>query len=91
VSRLARALIPIGGVVPPSSTVRSIGDQAAAFWPQASAAVAELVAVAEDELYAADGSRSSDPVEVRRLWRDIRSGMKVRELTVADGGDGGDS
>jgi len=84
VNRLARALIPVGGVVPPWATVRTIGRQAEAFWPQSAAAVAELVERAEDELYGADGDRDVDPAEIRRLWKSIRSGMKQRELTVGE-------
>jgi transglutaminase-like putative cysteine protease len=82
VSRLARALIPVGGVVPPWSTVRSIGRQAAAFWPRSAPAVEELVARAEDELYGFDRPRSEDSAEVRELWKRIRQGMKNREMTI---------
>ena len=82
VGRLARALVPVGGVVPPSSTVRSIGRQAVAFWPQSAPAVEELVTRAEDELYGFEGCRNTDPAEVRELWKRIRQGMKHRELTV---------
>jgi len=82
VSRLARALIPVGGVAPPWATVRTIGRQAVSFWPQSAPAVDELVERAEDELYGADGDRDADPAEIRRLWKRIRSGMKNRELTV---------
>jgi transglutaminase-like putative cysteine protease len=81
-ARLARALIPVGGVVPPWATVRGIGRQAAAFWPQSAAAVDELVERAEIELYGIGGDRNDDPAELRRLWKTIRSGMKNRELTV---------
>ena len=77
VARLARALVPVGGVIPPSATVRSIGGQAAAFWPSVAPAVAELVTRAEEELYG--GARPSDPAEIGRLWRDIRRGMNGRE------------
>jgi transglutaminase-like putative cysteine protease len=80
VGRLARALVPVGGVVPPRATVRSIGDQAAAFWPHSAEAVGELVDRAELELYA--GAPHSDPAEVRRLWQKIRRGMKRTEMTV---------
>jgi hypothetical protein len=72
----------VGGVVPPSSTVRSIGRQAVAFWPQSAPAVEELVTRAEDELYGFEGCRNTDPAEVRELWKRIRQGMKHRELTV---------
>jgi len=82
VGRLARALIPVGGVAPPWATVRAIGRQAASFWPQSASAVDELVECAEDELYGIDGDRNGDPAEIRRLWKRIRSGMKNRELTV---------
>jgi hypothetical protein len=82
VGRLARALVPVGGVVPPWSTVRSIGRQAAAFWPQSAAAVEELVARAENELYGPEGRRNTDPAEVRELWKRVRQGMKHREMTV---------
>jgi transglutaminase-like putative cysteine protease len=82
VNRLARALIPVGGVVPPWATVRSIGRQAESFWPQSAPDVGELVERAEDELYGEGGDRDVDPAEVRRLWKTIRSGMKHRELTV---------
>jgi hypothetical protein len=80
--RLARALIPVGGVVPPWATVRSIGGQAASFWPQSAAAVDELVERAEDELYGIDGEHNRDAAEIARLWKRIRAGMKSRELTV---------
>ncbi len=82
VNRLARALIPVGGVVPPWATVRTIGRQAEAFWPQSAAAVGELVERAEDELYGVAGDRDVDPAEIRRLWKSIRRGMKQRELTI---------
>lgn len=82
VNRLARALIPVGGIVPPWSTVRSIGRQAVAFWPQSAPAVEELVGRAEDELYGLDGHQESDPAEIRAMWKRIRSGMKHREMTV---------
>ncbi len=82
VNRLARALIPVGGVVPPWATVRSIGRQAESFWPQSAPEVGELVERAEDELYGEGGDRDVDPAEIRRLWKTIRSGMKHRELTV---------
>lgn len=80
-SRLARALIPIGGVVPPWATVRSIGRQAARFWPQVAVDVDELVALAELELYGIGGQRA-DGAEITRLWRRIRAGIKNRELSV---------
>jgi transglutaminase-like putative cysteine protease len=73
VARLARALVPVGGIVPPSATVRSIGRQAAAHWPASALAVGKLVDRAEDELYGAGGG--SDPIEIRRLWRAIRRSM----------------
>jgi transglutaminase-like putative cysteine protease len=82
VDRLARALIPVGGVVPPWATVRAIGRQAARFWPQSAPAVGELVERAEDELYGEGGDRVVDPVEIHRLWKTIRRGMKQRELTI---------
>ncbi len=82
VGRLARALIPVGGVVPPWATVRTIGRQAAVFWPQSSPAVAELVEYAEVELYDVGGDRDADPAEIRQLWKTIRRGMKERELSV---------
>ncbi|HSL18248.1 MAG TPA: transglutaminaseTgpA domain-containing protein [Methylomirabilota bacterium] len=78
VRRLARTLVPVGGVVPPSATVRDIGRQAAAFWPRTAAPVAELVSRAEDELYGPDGGRA-DTAAVRRLWKAIRRGMRGRE------------
>lgn len=74
VARLARALVPVGGIVPPSATVRSIGRQAAAHWPGSALAVGELVERAEDELYGGD-TRPCHPAEIRRLWRAIRRGM----------------
>jgi len=84
VNRLARALVPVGGVVPPWATVRVIGRQAESFWPQSASAVGELVDRAEDELYGDGGDRDVDPAEIRRLWKTIRSGMKHRELTVGE-------
>ena len=45
-------------------------------------AVEELVTRAEQELYGLEGHRSSDPAEVRQLWKRIRHGMKHREMTV---------
>ncbi len=84
VNRLARALIPVGGVAPPWATVRSIGLQASSFWPQSAPAVDKLVERAEDELYGVDGERDTDPAEVRRLWKTIRRGMKHRELTIEE-------
>lgn len=82
VGRLARALIPVGGVAPPWATVRAIGRQAVAFWPQSAPAVVELVERAEDELYGEVGGGETDPTEIRKLWKTIRRGMKSRELTV---------
>ncbi len=84
VARLARALIPVGGVAPPWATVRAIGRQAASFWPQSAPALDELVKRAEGELYGFDGDRSADPAEIRKLWKRIRQGMKNRELTVGE-------
>jgi len=84
VTRLARALIPVGGVVPPWATVRAIGRQAGSFWPQSARAVDELVARAERELYGVDGDRDVDPAEIRKLWKAIRRGMRSRELTVEE-------
>jgi hypothetical protein len=77
--RLARALLPVGGVVPPSATVRVIGNQASDFWPQSQAPIGELVQRAEDELYGEDNGRNDDAAEVRLLWKRIRGGMKHRE------------
>ena len=82
VNRLARALIPVGGVVPPWATVRSIGRQAESFWPQSGPDIHRLVEHAEDELYGEGGDQDFDPAEIHRLWKTIRSGMKHRELTV---------
>jgi len=82
VNRLARALIPVGGVAPPWATVRAIGRQAESFWPQSAPAVGELVERAEDELYGVNSDRDVDSAEIRRLWKTIRRGMKNRELTI---------
>jgi len=82
VGRLARALIPVGGVVPPWATVRSIGRQAVSFWPGSASAVDELVERAEVELYGPSAGRRADPAEIRRLWKTIRRGMKGRELMI---------
>jgi transglutaminase-like putative cysteine protease len=82
VVRLARALIPVGGVVPPSATVRTIGEQAASFWPQSASPIRELVRHAEAELYGEAVVQMADPAEARRLWKRIRVGMKENELTV---------
>jgi len=82
VIRLARALIPVGGIVPPSATVRSIGSQAVDFWPQAQVQIGELVRRAEDELYGDHGPTTGDAAEVKRLWKSIRSRMKNREIEI---------
>jgi transglutaminase-like putative cysteine protease len=82
VGRLARVLVPVGGVVPPWATVRAIGRQAASFWPASAEAVDELVERAEGELYAAGNRDGGDPAEIRRLWKRIRAGMKDREMRV---------
>ncbi len=79
VGRLGRALIPVGGVVPPWATVRAIGRQASSFWPASAPAVDELVERAESELY---GGAGHDPAEIRQLWKRVRAGMKNRELQV---------
>jgi hypothetical protein len=89
VGRLAKALVPVGGVVPPWATVRSIGRQAASFWPQTRPAVEELVRRAEDELYGRAGERGADPAEVQRLWGSIRSGMKHHEMEIGSGPNAG--
>jgi hypothetical protein len=80
--RLARALIPVGGVAPPWATVRAIGRQAGGFWPRSAAAIDELVERAEDELYGENREHNGDPTEVRKLWRRVRRGMKNRELRL---------
>ena len=85
VGRLARALIPVGGLAPPWATVRAIGRQAASFWPQSGADIDELVDRAEGELYGLEGDEVGDAAEIRKLWKRIRSGMKNRELTVEEG------
>jgi hypothetical protein len=82
VHRLARALIPVGGVVPPWATVRTIGRQAVSFWPQSGREIDELVERAENELYGAGEEAGNDVAEIRQLWKTIRRGMKHRELTV---------
>lgn len=82
IGRLARALVPVGGVVPPWATVRSIGRQAAMFWPRSAAAVNELVERAEDELYGGVVPGGRDAAEIRTLWKRIRRGMKPRESTI---------
>jgi len=83
VGRLAKELVPVGGVVPPWATVQAIGRQASSFWPASAEAVDELVEHAEGELYGAAG-RPSDPAEIRQLWKRVRAGMKSRELQVGE-------
>jgi hypothetical protein len=68
----------------PQATVRGIGRQAQAIWPQVSPAVAELVRLAEDELYGERGFRGVDPTEVRRLWKSIRGEIRAGEHRVSE-------
>jgi transglutaminase-like putative cysteine protease len=82
IRRLARSLVPMSGVVPPSATVRDIGRQASALWPRVAGPVAELVGQAEDELYGPNGEGRADPAAARRLWRTIRRGIRTQELTA---------
>jgi transglutaminase-like putative cysteine protease len=74
VDRLRRRLERGGHAVPAAATVRWIGRVAAARWPSAAGEVAELVDLAEQELYAR--SPTSDRVAVRELWGRARQRMR---------------
>lgn len=74
VHRLGRALAARGEELPSGATVRRIGGRARRVWPGAAAHVAELVRVAELELYAP--TPAADRRHVRRLWNGIRRSMR---------------
>jgi hypothetical protein len=74
VDRLRRRLERTGEPVPTAATVRWIGRAATARWPGATGEVAELVDLAEQELYAR--SPTSDRVAVRELWGRARQRMR---------------
>jgi transglutaminase-like putative cysteine protease len=74
VDRLRRRLERGGEAVPTAATVRWIGRAAAARWPHAAGEVAELVDLAELELYAR--SPATDRATVRELWRRARQRMR---------------
>jgi len=73
IDRLRRGLERAGEAVPTSATLRWIGRAATARWPGATSEVAQLVALAELELY----SRlpPTDRRAVRDLWRRARQRM----------------
>jgi hypothetical protein len=70
VARLSRRLAREGESVPDAATVRRIGSVAAVRWPAAAGAVAQLVDLAELELYSpAGGDRGA---AARALWSELR-------------------
>ena len=75
IRRLARRLERAGVTVPAGATVRWIGDAAARRWPSASQPAADLVWLAERELYSEEGSMYGQ-VEVRRVWTDLRHAIR---------------
>jgi transglutaminase-like putative cysteine protease len=74
VDRLCRRLERAGEAVPAAATVRWIGGAASARWPRAADEVAELIGLAELELY----SRvpTTDRQSVRELWLRARQRMR---------------
>ncbi len=75
IRRLVRRLERSGVTVPVGATVRWIGQAATRRWPSASQPAADLVWLAERELYSEDGSVYG-PVEVRRVWSDLRHAIR---------------
>jgi transglutaminase-like putative cysteine protease len=71
-ARLARRLDRAGMAVPPGTTLRRLGALATTRWPEAKSAVAELVALAEQELYAPGIGLAAPAGTVRRLWSRTR-------------------
>ncbi len=76
VERFVRELERAGIEVPPRATIRWISQRACDLWPAAGSAIGKLSWLAERELYAADGPRSSDRGTVRTLWSQARHGMR---------------
>jgi transglutaminase-like putative cysteine protease len=71
-SRLVRRLQRAGEVLPPGITLRRIGRLAAARWPAARRAINQLIALAEQELYAPGVLQPASAATVRRLWSQVR-------------------
>jgi transglutaminase-like putative cysteine protease len=71
-SRLAQRLARAGMTVPPGATLRRLGALAVTRWPEARPAVAELVALAEQELYAPGIGLPAPARTIRRLWSRTR-------------------
>ena len=64
-----------GASVPVAATVRWIGRTAAGRWPEAAGPIAQLVDLAERELYAGD-RRPQGAAEARRLWSELRRAIR---------------
>lgn len=74
-ARLGRRLERVGAPLPVAATVRSIGRTAAGRWPEGAGPIAQLVELAEGELYDAE-RRSTGAAEARRLWAELRRAMR---------------
>jgi len=77
--RVAGQLARVGVEVPPQATVRWIANRARSRWPAVGAAIGDLTWLAEHELYAEASPRPADRSVVRKLWAQIRRGMKQGE------------
>ncbi len=72
VARLARRLRASGVVLPVGVTVRRIGQAAACQWSEAAPAAAELVDLAERELYSQENPDPRSAAVARALWTTLR-------------------
>jgi transglutaminase-like putative cysteine protease len=77
-ARLTRRLARAGVTVPPGITLRRLGALATTRWPAARRAISELVALAEQELYAPGLGLPAPARTVRRLW------SRARRATMSD-------
>ena len=75
IRRLVRRLERAGVPVPAGATIRWIGKAATGRWPLASQPAADLVWLAERELYSEDGSVYGT-AEVGRVWSDLRHAIR---------------
>jgi hypothetical protein len=75
VERLALRLGRAGVELPEGATMRTIGERASTRWPPAAAEVSELVRLAELEMYSPEPGAQQR--EVRRLWCELRRGMRA--------------
>ncbi len=75
VRRLVRRLERAGVSVPAGATVRWIGQAAIRRWPAATQPAADLVWLAERDLYSEGGSVYGS-AEARRVWSDLRRAIR---------------